>query len=164
MDADERHEVREMIHGILSGWEAATIARDDVTNANLTGIKERLDRINGTVARHETVISENLPHDIANCPQADTIQEIRDNMITDTSVLKYKEKSGNFIIAIVSIIIAVISCTSVFIIPACQRKAELAKQKEESFEDLLKKYNGNTRGAVIHFDSTLHASNSDTIK
>jgi hypothetical protein len=86
MTAKDRSEIREMIHGILSGWEAATVAREEVTNVSLKGIEDHLGRINGTVGKHEKTINDNLPHTIANCAQKDTIQEIRDSMISAKAV------------------------------------------------------------------------------
>jgi hypothetical protein len=86
MTKQDRSEVREMIHDILSGWQAATIAREDVTNEALKNINDHLGRINGSVGRHEQKINDNLPHTIANCAQKTTIEEIRDNMISGKAV------------------------------------------------------------------------------
>jgi len=58
------------------------------TNIALLHIEEHLEKINGSLGNHEKVINENLPHTIANCAQKDTIQEIRDNMITTKAVKK----------------------------------------------------------------------------
>jgi len=86
MTQKDRTEIREMIHGILSGWEAATVAREEVTNVALKNIGEHLGRLNGSVAKHEEKINGNLPHTVANCAQKETIQEIRDNMISGKAV------------------------------------------------------------------------------
>lgn len=51
-------------------------------------INKRLDRLNGSVARHEKIINENLPHNIAHCPQAGKIEDLEKNMITSTAVKK----------------------------------------------------------------------------
>lgn len=88
MDSTERTEVREMIHDVLSGWHAETVAREEVTNMLLKNINDHLGRINGSVARHEKIIIDNLPHTIANCPQNEKIQEIRDDMITIKTLIK----------------------------------------------------------------------------
>lgn len=88
METQERQEVREMIHGVLSGWEAATIAREELLNVNLTGIKEHLVKLNGSVAKHENIINGNLPHTIVNCAQKDIIQEIRDTILKDKDRVK----------------------------------------------------------------------------
>jgi hypothetical protein len=86
MDAQERSEVREMIHGVLSGWEAATIAREDLINANLEGIKDHLKRLNGSVSKHEQLISDNLPHTIAKCSQTETIEKLKEALVSDEAV------------------------------------------------------------------------------
>ena len=92
MDANERGEVRDMIHGILSGWEAATIARDDLINVNLEGIKEHLSRLNGSVAKHEEKINGNLPHTIANCAQKETIEELKLAITGDKAIKREKDR------------------------------------------------------------------------
>jgi len=77
-----------MIHGMLSGWEANTISREEITNIRLGEISEHLKRINGTIAKHEKVINENLPHNITHCPQTERIKTLEDNQITTKAVKK----------------------------------------------------------------------------
>lgn len=55
---------------------------------NFKAVNARLDRLNGSVARHEKVINENLPHNIAHCPQAEKIEDLEKNMITSEAVKK----------------------------------------------------------------------------
>ena len=55
---------------------------------NFHEIKGRLDKVNGSVARHEKVINENLPHTIDHCPQSEVIKDLQDNMITAKAVKK----------------------------------------------------------------------------
>lgn len=55
---------------------------------NLVEIKGRLDRLNGSVARHEKIISENLPPSIDHCPQAQVIDDLKRNMISEKAVKK----------------------------------------------------------------------------
>lgn len=55
---------------------------------NFHEIKGRLDKLNGSVARHEKIINENLPHSINHCPQVKAIEELQDNMITSKAVKK----------------------------------------------------------------------------
>ncbi len=55
---------------------------------NFHEVKGRLDKLNGSVARHEKVINENLPHSINHCPQVKAIEELQDNMITSKAVKK----------------------------------------------------------------------------
>ena len=86
MTQQDRTEVREMIHGILSGWEASTVAREDLIHFSLKNIDNHLGKINGKVQEHEKIINTNLPHSIVNCPQDETIKEIRDNMVSGKAV------------------------------------------------------------------------------
>ena len=111
MTDKERTEVREMIHGVLSGWQAGTIAREEVTNIHLKNINDHLGRINGSIAEHkkilsehEIIIAENLPHKKVNCVQADVIQELHDNMISEKTI----KKTIYVAIGIISTIIAII--------------------------------------------------------
>jgi len=51
-------------------------------------IEKRLDRLNGSVAKHEKIINENLPHNIGHCPQAETIEDLKKNMVSEKAVKK----------------------------------------------------------------------------
>jgi hypothetical protein len=86
MDPNERAEIREMISDLIAPLQTELIAQGKLTNLSLNSIDHRLDKINGSVSRHERIISENLPHTTANCAQKTTIQEIRDNMITGKAI------------------------------------------------------------------------------
>ena len=55
---------------------------------NFVEIKKRLDKLNGSVARHEKVINEHLPHSIDHCPQAKVIEGLQENMITSKAIKK----------------------------------------------------------------------------
>jgi len=55
---------------------------------NFHEVKGRLDKLNGSVARHEKVINENLPHNVNHCPQVKAIEELQGNMITAKAVKK----------------------------------------------------------------------------
>ena len=90
MTAQDRTEVREMLHDILSGWEAATVAREEVTNISLININqhsknidEHLKQINGTIAKHSEAIHDLKTKDelhIAECPAMPLIAEVRSNV------------------------------------------------------------------------------------
>ena len=82
METGERAEVRDMIHGILAGWNARTEAYMVTTNASLNEVNKHFENLNGSVARHEKIINQNIPHTIAQCPQVDNIKELRDNMVS----------------------------------------------------------------------------------
>ncbi len=88
MTAGERAEVREMIHGVLSGWHAETVAREEITNMALKNIDEHLKALNGKVFEHQKIIYDNLPHSIAHCPQTEKIQSLSDSMISEKTVKK----------------------------------------------------------------------------
>ena len=55
---------------------------------DLTEIKDRLRGMNNKIARHEKIINENLPHSIDHCPQVETIETLKENMVTTKSVKK----------------------------------------------------------------------------
>jgi len=55
---------------------------------NFHEVKARLDKLNGSVARHEKVINEHLPHSIDHCPQVGAIKDLQDNMITTKAIKK----------------------------------------------------------------------------
>ena len=88
MTIEERGEVRDMIHDILSGWEANTVAREEITNISLVKIDKHLEKINNKVAEHEKTINTNLPHNISHCSQTEIIKTLTDNMITSKTVKK----------------------------------------------------------------------------
>lgn len=55
---------------------------------NFHEVKVRLDKLNGSVAKHEKIINEHLPHSIDHCPQVKAIEELQGNMITAKAVTK----------------------------------------------------------------------------
>ena len=55
---------------------------------NFIEIKGRLDKLNGSVARHEKIINENLPHSVNHCPQVGVIEDLKRNMISEKAVKK----------------------------------------------------------------------------
>jgi len=88
MTQKDRTEIRDMIHDILSGWQAGTISREEVTNVSLKNIDGHLARLNGSVIEHSKLINENLPHSIAHCLQAKDIETLKENMVTEKAVKK----------------------------------------------------------------------------
>lgn len=92
MTQNDRSEIRDMIHGILSGWQAATIAREDVTNNNLSKIDKHLEKLNGTIADHTRAISElKLKDDlhIVECPAMPKLVSIEKDLEEYHFVKKY---------------------------------------------------------------------------
>ena len=57
-------------------------------DSKLTEFNEHFKRLNGTVAKHEKIINEHLPHNVAHCTQAENIKQLRDNMVTEKAVKK----------------------------------------------------------------------------
>ena len=55
---------------------------------NFHEIKGRLDKLNSSVAKHEKIINEHLPHSIDHCPQVRVIEGLQENMITSKAVKK----------------------------------------------------------------------------
>jgi len=55
---------------------------------NFHEVKARLDKLNGSVAKHEKIINEHLPHSIDHCPQVKAIEGLQENMITSKAVKK----------------------------------------------------------------------------
>lgn len=86
MEAEERKEVREMLHDILAGWQATNVAQAEITNLSLGEIKEHLAKLNGKVAEHEKVININLPHSVQHCPQTKVIENLKENMISGKAI------------------------------------------------------------------------------
>lgn len=56
---------------------------------NFLEINNRLDKLNGNVAKHEKLINENLPHNIAHCSQAESIDAIQKDLEDYHFVKKY---------------------------------------------------------------------------
>ena len=72
--------------------------------ADLTEIKDRLRGMNNKIASHEKTINENLPHSIDHCPQVETIETLKENMITSKSVKKSIYIGIGVLVSIISII------------------------------------------------------------
>lgn len=51
-------------------------------------VNKKLDKLNGTMDEHTKVISENLPHDISHCVQTETIEKLKENMVSEKAVKK----------------------------------------------------------------------------
>lgn len=81
MDAQERTEVRDMIHDILSGWNARTESYMYTTNDSLKNIADHLKTLNGTVAKHQTTIDQHLPHSEVHCVQKGKIDTMEKTLV-----------------------------------------------------------------------------------
>jgi hypothetical protein len=82
LESKDREEVRTMLHDMLAGWQATTVAQNDITNLTLREIKDHLKTLNGKVAEHEKAINVHLPHTIQHCPQSLIIKSLEQDMVT----------------------------------------------------------------------------------
>jgi len=57
MTQADRTEVRDIIHGIVGGYHAKVDAQNEITNEMLKEIKDRLGKINGSIASHDRYIA-----------------------------------------------------------------------------------------------------------
>ena len=58
MDATERTEVRDMIHGVLVGYHAKVDAQNTITNNGLKGINHHLSNLNHSILKHATELED----------------------------------------------------------------------------------------------------------
>ena len=86
MDKDQREQVREMLHDVLSGYHAKVDAQNTITNDALIRIDKKFEKLNGSVAENRKVINENLPHTIDKCPQTEVIESLKVNMISGKAI------------------------------------------------------------------------------
>jgi hypothetical protein len=149
MTPTDRTEVREMIHGILSGWQAGTTAQNDITNAGLKDIKDHLAKLNGSVLEHAKIIAANLPHTISHCPQTETIKEIRDKVVTINAVEKSNDINWGRWVQIIGIAITLIMVYFGYRNLVAKDKEILTRQDE-----LGKPFITNSRGEPLAFKDT----------
>jgi len=57
-----------------------------MTNETLGKIDKHLERLNGTVARHQSTLDREFPRTIDGCPQRETIEELKQNMISAKAI------------------------------------------------------------------------------
>jgi hypothetical protein len=86
MNSQDRAETRLMLHDVLEGWEKNTAHRDNMLLMSLEKIDKHLEKLNGKIAEHEKTLNQELPHTIANCPQQEQIQSLRDNLISAKAI------------------------------------------------------------------------------
>jgi hypothetical protein len=86
MDDKQRKQVREMLHDVLGVYQARNESAIDVTNSELKHINDHLEDLNNSVAKHEKIINENLPHTVAHCPQENVIEKLKENMISGKAI------------------------------------------------------------------------------
>ena len=91
MTQKDRTEVRDMIHGMLSGYQAGITAQNDITNLTLGEIRDHLKILNGTVKEHAEKISDlKIKNDlhITECPAMDKIDHLEKEMVSEKAVKK----------------------------------------------------------------------------
>lgn len=79
MDIEERSEVRDMIHGILDGWQEATVQRENLIHKSLNSIDKHLAKLNGSVAEHTQEIQDLKLKEglhVADCPVMPLIKKL----------------------------------------------------------------------------------------
>jgi hypothetical protein len=131
-------------------------ASRDLMTANFETVHQRLDAIevqttktNGTVQHHEKLLTENLPHSILNCPQAEKIEHIEMVLVGEDAVEKRKkaEKEENHAKTIRAIMVAGICVTiliSIFSFFANRSKVTLLQNQVDQINIPVQ-----TRGGVI---------------
>lgn len=151
MTPQDRSEVREMIQGVLSGWNDATVQREKLILLSLNNIDSHLDRLNGKVAAHEKTILENLPHGIQHCTQTEAIQEIHDIMIEDKGIKIAQKRAGthsqatfNNVFTIISTVLVLIGLV-VSILMGRKADAELKEQIDNFGTPVIV----NSRGYIV---------------
>ena len=80
---------KELINEKFTGLTTLMNAQFSAMNTTLEGINDHLVKLNGKVAEHEKIINTHLPHKINDCVQSETIQEIRDSMVSSNAIKKY---------------------------------------------------------------------------
>jgi hypothetical protein len=104
MEAQERNEIQDMLHQILSGYQAKNESCYEIINLKLEHIKEQTTRTNGRVTVLEDKVAEHLPHNITKCPQSATIESLKTSMITSKGIKTFLISS----IVLTSVIIGTI--------------------------------------------------------
>jgi hypothetical protein len=75
----------------------------ETVELKLDRIEEQTTRTNGRVT-----VLETKPHKIENCPQAELIGRLRDDMISNTAERKFTMKVAGAIATVISIIIGIV--------------------------------------------------------
>jgi len=110
MTTDERREMREMLHEILSGYQALNESQYTVMDVKLDGINKRLDTLNGktqkTVERVEVLEKAEALHTVT-CPNLTRIRTIEDNQLSVKSVKTWVISSVGIASLVVGIIFVI---------------------------------------------------------
>ena len=77
MTAEDRAEVRTMLTDIIAGPLENINGKIRLMSNQLTNIEIQTTKTNGTVSRHEKLITENLPHNESHCTKTEDIEAIK---------------------------------------------------------------------------------------
>ena len=109
MEKEDRTEVKEMLHDILSGYQALNESAFAVISSHLETIKEQTIKTNSRVNKSEDRLNalevKEASH-IVTCPQAAKIDKIKESLLEYSFLVKYP-KVAFFLIAFLVIMFIV---------------------------------------------------------
>ena len=76
----------------FSGLATHINAQFNAVHDRLEAIEAQTTKTNGTVSEHAKIISANLPHSLVNCPQQDSVNEIKKFFIGEEAVERERQK------------------------------------------------------------------------
>ena len=108
---EDKHEIKEMLHDILIGYQAKNESLFDIINYKLDAIEIQTTKTNGKVLKLEDKVQAlqlNENQHIINCPQQKKIEKINEDLLEYKMLIKYPKAMviGAVIFALVVIIIA----------------------------------------------------------
>ena len=99
MDKFEKEEMRQMMTDVLAVHATDVRGQFTVVNLKLEEIGKLSDRVKDL---------ETKPHPIEVCAQAQTIKELRDNMVTVKAERKFIGKVAGIAVTVITIVLAII--------------------------------------------------------
>lgn len=92
MNQEDRKEVKEMLHEILSGYQALNESQNYIVVEKLNGINCRLDVLNGktqkTIDRVIDLEKSEVLHPLT-CPNLNRIRTLEDNQLSTKAIKKW---------------------------------------------------------------------------
>jgi hypothetical protein len=148
----DSHDYRLYLEGKFEGLHS-------LMNAHFTNVHDRLEAIeiqttktNGTVQRHEKLITENLPHNELNCPKSEKIDRMERAMIGEEAIgsQKKKEKEDRHSV-VVRTLMAIGIAVTIFIsvINAFSNRRQLSQTQDLKNEVDMINTPVRTRGGTI---------------
>lgn len=77
---------------LMTLQEERFVKKIDEVHEDVIDTRNELRKLNGTVRTHQTIIDKNLPHTIAQCSQASTIDEIKKAVVGEDAIKGYKKR------------------------------------------------------------------------